>query len=56
MTFFWTLLLTEMLTYVVGSMNGVEFAPIPGLIIAVAFTVLVFVITALIPNEPTEQH
>ncbi|MGG3469811.1 DUF2929 family protein [Neobacillus pocheonensis] len=55
-TFFWLFLLVQMLTYVVSSMNGVGFDFKLGSILAVAVTVLVFVVSSLIPNEPVEKH
>ncbi|MEH7335839.1 DUF2929 family protein [Neobacillus drentensis] len=55
-TFFWLFLLVQMLTYVVSSMNGVAFDVKVGSILAVAVTILVFVVSSLIPNEPVEKH
>ncbi|MFD2681256.1 YjzD family protein [Bacillus seohaeanensis] len=55
-TFFWTLLLTEMLNYVVSSMNGAAFHLETGIILAVVATILVFVVTLILPNEPVEDH
>ncbi|MCA0148973.1 YjzD family protein [Rossellomorea sp. DA94] len=54
--FFWAFALSEMLTYVVSSMNGNEFHFQTGLILSVCFAVLVFLITLVIPNEPVENH
>ncbi|WP_100330575.1 YjzD family protein [Bacillus xiapuensis] len=56
MTFFWTFLLTEMLAYVVGSMNGAEFDWFAGLIISVITTILLLAVAALTPNDAVEQH
>ncbi|KAB7704979.1 DUF2929 family protein [Bacillus aerolatus] len=56
MTFFWTFLLTEMLTYVVSSMNGIEFNFMTGLVLAIAATVLMFVLSTLLTDEHAEQH
>ncbi|HZG71628.1 MAG TPA: YjzD family protein [Chondromyces sp.] len=56
MTFVWTFLLTEMLTYVVSSMNGLPFHFETGLLLSVLATVLVFVLSAIIPNDPVEKH
>ncbi|PAQ14395.1 YjzD family protein [Bacillus sp. FJAT-42315] len=56
MTFFWSFLLIQMLSYVVGSMNGVEFAWMPGTIISIIVAILLFVISALVPNDPVEHH
>ncbi|MGM0753448.1 MAG: DUF2929 family protein [Bacillota bacterium] len=54
--FFWAFALTEMLTYVVSSMNGTAFHFETGLILSVCVTVLVFIITLVLPNEPVEKH
>jgi predicted PurR-regulated permease PerM len=51
-TFFWSFLLITMLNYVVSSVLGVEFNFVAGAIISLVFSVLVFIITAVIPNEP----
>lgn len=56
MTFFWTFLLSEMVVYVVSSMNGAAFHFETGVLIAVVVTVLLFILTALIPNDPIEKH
>ncbi|WP_306471875.1 YjzD family protein [Bacillus sp. AFS015802] len=53
---FWAFALSEMLTYVVSSMNGIKFHFETGLILTVCFAVLVFLITLVIPNEPVENH
>jgi predicted PurR-regulated permease PerM len=55
-TFFWALLLMEMLNYVVNSMNGTEFNFMMGVILAVVVTVLLFVMAALIPNEDSANE
>jgi hypothetical protein len=55
-TFLWTFLLVEMLTYVVTSMTGAHFDFMTGLILAVGATILIFVVTLVIPNEPVEKH
>ncbi|MEK4424174.1 YjzD family protein [Solibacillus sp. FSL K6-1523] len=60
-TFFWSFLLVSMLNYVVSSVLAVDFNFLNGVIISLAFSVLVFVIAAIIPNESTpefeaEQH
>lgn len=54
--FFWSFLLVQMLTYVVSSMNGVAFDFTLGSLLAVGVTVLIFVVSSLIPNEPVEKH
>ncbi|MGM7636198.1 YjzD family protein [Bacillus sp. Hm123] len=56
MTFFWSFLLIQMLSYVVGSMVGAEFTWLPGTIISIIVAILLFVISALVPNDPVEHH
>ncbi|WP_409294749.1 YjzD family protein [Peribacillus sp. SCS-26] len=53
-TFFWTMLLVLMLTYVVSSMNGVEPDFTQGAIIGVVVTVLILIIASIIPDEPAK--
>ena len=55
-TFFWTFLLVEMATYVVSSMIGIAFDAKNGAIVAVAATVLIFIVPLILPNEPVEHH
>lgn len=56
-TFFWTFLLVQMLTYVVSSMTaGAKYEFMPAAIASVVVTILIYVITALIPNEPAAKH
>lgn len=55
-TFFWALLLVEMVTYVVSSMTGTAFNVQVGAVLAVVVTILVYAISAMIPNEPVEKH
>lgn len=45
-----------MLTYVVSSMNGAEFNFQLGALLAVITTFLIFVVSAIIPTEPIEEH
>ncbi|MGG3449539.1 MULTISPECIES: YjzD family protein [Bacillaceae] len=56
MTFVWTLFLSEMVVYVVSSMNGAPFHAETGVLVAVVVTILLFILTALIPNDPIEKH
>lgn len=56
MTFIWTLILSEMVVYVVSSMNGAAFHFNTGVVISIFVTILLFVLTALIPNDPVEHH
>ncbi|PKG25522.1 YjzD family protein [Niallia nealsonii] len=55
-TFIWSFLLAQMLTYVVSSMNGNSFSLGTGFILSIIFTVLVFVLGAIIPNEPNHKE
>jgi hypothetical protein len=56
-TFFWSFLLVQMLTYVVSSMTpGAKFEFMPGVIVSVGVTLLIYVAAALIPNEPASKH
>jgi hypothetical protein len=55
-TFFWSFLLVEMLTYVVSSMNGTAFDLKMGAILSVVVTILIYVVSAIIPNEPANKH
>ncbi len=55
-TFFWIFLLSEMVTYVVSSMNQAAFHFETGLIVAVVATILVFAITLVIPANTAEKH
>jgi hypothetical protein len=55
-TFFWAFLLTQMLTYVVSSMNGLTYHFGTGFILSIGITILLFVITLIIPNDPVENH
>lgn len=55
-TFFWSFLLAQMLTYVVSSMNGSSFNLGTGFILSIIFTVLVFVLGAVIPNDPKHEE
>ncbi|MEH7302285.1 YjzD family protein [Neobacillus drentensis] len=55
-TFFWSFLLVQMLTYVISSMSGVSYDFVSGSIAAVVVTILIFIVSAVIPNEPVEKH
>jgi hypothetical protein len=56
-TFFWTFLLVQMLSYVVSSMTeGAEFDFMSGAVVSVGVTILIFIATAVLPNEPVEKH
>jgi hypothetical protein len=53
---FWGFLLVQMLTYVVSSMLGTAYDVKVGSILTVILVVLVYVVSAIIPNEPSEKH
>ncbi|MDN4492288.1 YjzD family protein [Ureibacillus aquaedulcis] len=55
MTLVWSVLLMLMLGYVVSSVLAVPFDVTTSLILGVIFTVIVFIISAIIPNEPTPE-
>ncbi|MGM9950674.1 MAG: DUF2929 family protein [Lysinibacillus sp.] len=55
MTFVWSLLLISMLNYVVSSVMNVPFEFMTGVIVSVAFSVIVLIIAAVIPNGPVEH-
>ncbi|GLC87748.1 YjzD family protein [Lysinibacillus piscis] len=54
-TFIWSFLLVSMLNYVVSSVLGVDFDFQTGAITSVVFAILIFVIGAIIPNDPTPE-
>lgn len=54
-TFVWSFLLVSMLNYVVSSVLGVDFNFQVGAILSVVFSVLIFIIGAIIPNESTPE-
>ena len=54
-TFFWSFLLVSMLNYVVSSVLDVNFNFMNGVIVSLAFSVLVLIIAAVIPNESTPE-
>ena len=51
MTFLWSVLLVSMLNYVVSSVNNVPFILSHGLIMSILVAIMIFIITAIIPNE-----
>ncbi len=51
-TLFWSFFLITMLNYVVSSVLGVDFVFMTSVVLTVVFSVIVFIIAALIPNEP----
>ncbi len=60
MRFFWSLfwgfLLVQMLTYVITSMLGTAYDFKIGSILTLVVVVLVYAISAVIPNDPVEKH
>lgn len=54
-TFIWSFLLVSMLNYVVSSVLGVPFDFKTGAIVSVVFSILIFIIGAIIPNDPTPE-
>ncbi|MEH7416388.1 YjzD family protein [Neobacillus drentensis] len=56
-TLFWSFLLVHMLTYVVSSMTeGAKYDFAQGSISAIVVTVLILIVTTIIPNEPVQKH
>lgn len=54
-TFFWVFLLIHMTTYVVSSMGGATYDFTQATILSVVATILVYIVAAIIPNEPVED-
>ncbi len=54
-TFFWAFLLSQMLTYVISSMNGNTFNFNTGVILSIIFTVLTILMSAIIPNDKNHE-
>lgn len=55
-TFFWTFLLVQMATYVMGSMQGIAYNFSTGALLGVVVTILIFIVANLIPDEPVKHH
>lgn len=55
-TFFWAFLLVQMLNYVVSSMSATTFNFMTGTILSVIITALIFVVSAILPNDPVDHH
>lgn len=57
-TIVWTVILVSMLNYVVSSVNNVDFVLNNGLIMSVPVAIMIFIIGAIIPNDPlpAKQH
>lgn len=58
MTLVWSVILVSMLNYVVSSVQAVPFIFKNGLIMSIPVAIMIFIITAIIPNDPLpkEQH
>ncbi len=54
-TFFWTFLLIQMATYVVGSMNVATYSFQTASIVAIIVTALIVILGSVIPNEPVKE-
>jgi Protein of unknown function (DUF2929) len=55
-TFFWGFLLMHMASYVINSMTGGHYDFMTATILSVIVTIVIFLITAVIPNEPAPDH
>ncbi|WP_078381448.1 YjzD family protein [Sutcliffiella halmapala] len=55
-TIFWSLLLINMVSYVVANMQGDTYNYILSSAVAVVFAVLVMLVGEALPNEPVEKH
>lgn len=55
-TFFWTFLLVQMATYVIGSMQGIPYDFSTGALLAIFVTIFVVIVANLLPDEPVEHH
>lgn len=55
-TLFWTFILVQMVMYVGSSMLGTAFDFNMGLILTVVVTILLLVISAIIPEEPASHE
>ncbi len=54
-TFIWSFLLVSMLNYVVSSVLGADFDIVTAGVTSAVFTILIFIIGAVIPNESTPE-
>lgn len=52
MTLIWSVILVSMLNYVVSSVQNVDFVFVNGLIMSIPVAIMIFIISAIIPNEP----
>ncbi|MET3575654.1 putative PurR-regulated permease PerM [Bhargavaea ullalensis] len=56
MTFVWSFVLVTMLNYVVSSINDVPFDFALGAIVSVVLSILVFIVSAILPTESTPDY
>lgn len=56
MTFVWSFLLITMLNYVAGSIAGVAFEFLPGVVISAIVAVIVIILGEAFPKEPVKDH
>ncbi|WP_449539457.1 YjzD family protein [Ferdinandcohnia sp. Marseille-Q9671] len=54
-TLFWTFLLVQMASYVIGSMQAATYSFSTASVVAVIVTALIIILGAVIPNEPVED-
>ena len=52
-TLLWSVILVSMLNYVVSSVLNVDFIFMNGLIMSIPVAIIIFIIAAIIPNEPS---
>jgi predicted PurR-regulated permease PerM len=56
-TFFWSFLLISLLNYVVSAVQNVHFDFMLGVYISIVVSILIFVISSIIPDGPApEEH
>ncbi|MET0959592.1 MAG: YjzD family protein [Psychrobacillus psychrotolerans] len=55
MTVFWSVVLVTMLNYVVSSVQNVDFVFMNGIIMSIPVAIMVLIIAAIIPDEPTAK-
>lgn len=54
-TFVWSFLLISLLNYVVSAVQNVPFDFMIGVYISLAVSILIFVISSIIPDEPAPE-
>jgi hypothetical protein len=54
--FIWSFFLVQMASYVISSMTGSTYDFMQATIMSLVIGVLVIIVTAVLPNEPAEQH